>query len=166
MSKTSKTNLQSLFQSAVQSGTLSSASSSLLGGHLGQVVIAGAAGLDAENIVAADVTLITLLVDCSSSISAYGLQKSVRDGQKLLLQSLQQSSQKESILLALWTFNHDQRVQHSYVPLDDAITLTSKNYRPRAPRRSTTPGVMRSQPTSPTLKCCARAARPAAASWW
>jgi hypothetical protein len=96
MSKTSKTNLQSLFQSAVQSGTLSSASSSLLGGHLGQVVIAGAAGLDAENIVAADVTLITLLVDCSSSISAYGLQKSVRDGQKLLLQSLQQSSQKRA----------------------------------------------------------------------
>ena len=91
---------------------------SLLTGNLGAVVIAGAAGKDAEDIVASDVTLVTLLVDASSSIHDRGLEDAVRSGQNLLVDALADTRERDSILMALWTFNDDTNVLHSYVGLD------------------------------------------------
>ena len=50
-------------------------------GNLGSVVVAGAAGKALEDITASDVTLITLLVDRSSSIGDRRLTVAVREGQ-------------------------------------------------------------------------------------
>ena len=52
--KTPPQSLPSLLASAAQKGTISPATSALLTGNLGAVVIAGAAGKDAEDIVASD----------------------------------------------------------------------------------------------------------------
>lgn len=121
--------IEQLFQGAASAGTISSATQSLLSGHLGPLVVAGAAGLSLEDIEAADVTLITVLIDASSSIEHRGLEQAVRDGQKALLDAFAGSKEEGSILVALWTFADAPRVVHAYVPVGDATRLDKKNYR-------------------------------------
>lgn len=124
----SLSSLKSLLSGATSAGTISAGTSQLLTGHLGAVVVAGAAGKDAEDIAASDVTLVTLLVDASSSIHVRKLEQAVRDGQNLLVDALGKSREHAAILMALWTFNDDVRVVHSYVGLDDVTRLDGKNY--------------------------------------
>jgi hypothetical protein len=100
----------------------------ILTGNLGAVVIAGAAGKAAEDIVASDVLLVTLLVDASSSIHARGLEDAVREGANMLVDSLAATRERDSVLMALWSFNDDTRVVHSYVGLDDVTRLDKTNY--------------------------------------
>lgn len=121
--------LRDLFARAADDGTISPQASTLITGHLGAVVVAGAAGLDTEDIAASDVTLITLLVDASSSIAFRRLEGAVREGQKALVEAMGKAKEKDSILVALWTFHHEATVLHSYVPVDDAVVLNGKNYR-------------------------------------
>ncbi|GAC1544453.1 MAG: hypothetical protein NVS3B10_08600 [Polyangiales bacterium] len=102
--------------------------SGLLTGNLGAVVIAGAAGKDAEDITASDVTLVTLLVDASSSIHDRGLEDAVRDGENSLVDALGVARERDSILMALWTFASETRVVHSYVGLEDVTRLDDKSY--------------------------------------
>jgi hypothetical protein len=120
--------LTNLFSSAVTAGVISAQTSSVLTGHLGSVVVAGAAGTAMENITASDVTLITVLIDCSSSIGDANLEPAVRDGQNLLIDAFGGSKEKDSILMALWSFNHVPNVYHSYVPVPDATRLNATNY--------------------------------------
>lgn len=103
----------------------------LLSGNLSPIVIAGAAGKDIEDIVASDVTLVTLLVDASSSIHDRGLEDAVRDGENTLVDALSDTRERDSILMALWTFDDDVRVVHSYVGLGDVTRLDAMNYRGR-----------------------------------
>lgn len=123
-------NLNNLFQTAVNNGTISPQTGTLLSGHLGAVVIAGAAGTAMDRIVATDVTLITVLIDASSSIGHGTLEQAVRDGQNQLVDAFAGSKEKDSIMMALWSFNQSQHVYHSYVPVTDAVRLTTKNYQP------------------------------------
>jgi hypothetical protein len=129
-SKPTSTAVSQLFQTAEGAGVLSAASASLLTGHLGAVVVAGAAGVAAEDIRASDVTLVTVLIDMSSSISQRGLTQAVREGQNMLLGAFADSREADAILVALWTFNDDQKVVHGYVPVKDATRLDGKSYRP------------------------------------
>lgn len=103
----------------------------LLSGNLSPIVIAGAAGKDIEDIVASDVTLVTLLVDASSSIHDRGLEDAVRDGENTLVDALSATRERDSILMALWTFDDELRVVHAYVGLDDVTRLDKKNYHGR-----------------------------------
>ena len=122
------TALVGLFANASAAGTISAQTSAMLSGHLGAVVIAGAAGLDMEDIAASDVTLVTVMIDASSSIASSGLEQAVRDGQNSLIDAFVATKEKESILMALWTFNHELRVHHSYVTVDDATRLDKNSY--------------------------------------
>lgn len=115
--------------SAVATGVLSAQTSTLITGNLGGIVLAGAAGKALEDITASDVTLVTLLIDASGSIADRGLEQAVRDGQNALLDAFGGAKEKDSVLLALWTFNGDQKVLHSYVPVEDATRLDAKTYR-------------------------------------
>lgn len=118
-----------LLAGAVAIGVLSAQSSSLITGNLGKVVIAGAAGKALEDIVASDVTLITVLIDASSSIHDGGLEQAVRDGQNYLIDAFAGAKQKDAILMALWTFATELDVLHSYLPVTDAIRLDGRNYK-------------------------------------
>lgn len=120
--------LANLFASASTAGTLSNQSRQMITGNLGAVVIAGAAGKDNEDILTSDVTLVTLLVDASSSIHSRGLEDAIRGGQNMLVDALAHSPARESVLMALWTFNEDIRVVHSYVGVDDATRLDATTY--------------------------------------
>lgn len=128
MTSQSAANLNDLFDNAVDSGMVSKETSSLLSGNLGPVVVAGAAGLAMEDIVASDVTLITILIDASSSIAYSNLEQAIRDGQNMLLDAFASSNESQAILVSLWTFNSAQRVVHSYVPVDQARRLDTRNY--------------------------------------
>ena len=120
--------LSALFASARDAGTISPATPGIITGSLGAVVIAGAAGKDADDIVASDVTLVTLLVDASSSIHQRGIEDAVREGQNMLVDALSQSRERDSMLMALWTFNDELRVVHSYVGVDDVTRLDASSY--------------------------------------
>jgi hypothetical protein len=111
-----------------QTDLLSADTKSMLSGNLGTVVVAGAAGMDLEDITASDVTLVTVLIDESSSIHGAGLEQAVRDGQNALIDAFARSREKDSILLATWKFNHETTVLHSYVGIDDAVRLDASNY--------------------------------------
>lgn len=119
----------SLITSATTRGVISPASSSLITGNLGALVLAGAAGKDLEDIAAADVTLVTVLIDASSSIADRGLEKAVREGQNALLDAFAGAKERDAVLLACWTFAGGMDVLHSYVPVDEATRLDAKNYR-------------------------------------
>jgi hypothetical protein len=127
--------LMKTLSSAVASGVLSAQTSSLVTGHLGPLVVAGAAGKALEDLTASDVTLVTLLVDASGSIADRGLEQAVRDGQNALLDAFGGAKEKDSVLLALWTFNDQPKVVHAYVPVDEATRLDSKTYRGRGATR-------------------------------
>lgn len=119
-----------LISGAAADGVLSPASVGVISGHLGSVVVAGAAGKALEDIMASDVTLVTVLLDASSSIADRGLAQAVRDGHAALLEAFAKSREKDSVLLALWTFASAMDVVHSYLPVSDATRLDAKNYRP------------------------------------
>ena len=120
----------SLFTSATAKGVISPQTSSLITGNLGNLVLAGAAGKDLEDITASDVTLVTILIDASSSIADRGLEKGVREGQNALLDAFAGARDRDAVLLACWTFSGTMDVIHSYVPVPDATRLDAKNYRP------------------------------------
>jgi hypothetical protein len=122
--------LQTLFARAAQSGTLSAQSQSILSGDLGPLVVAGAAGRAVDEIQASDVTLVTIVIDASTSIASRGLQAAICAGQHLLLDAFAGSKQKDSVLVALWTFASEASVVHSYVPVEDATRLDDQTYRP------------------------------------
>ena len=121
--------LSQLMASATTKGVISPGTSSLITGNLGPLVLAGAAGRDLEDIAASDVTLVTVLIDASTSIADRGLEQGVRDGQNALIDAFADARERDSILLALWTFGTDMDVLHSYVPVDEATRLTPQNYR-------------------------------------
>ncbi|MEQ9499293.1 MAG: vWA domain-containing protein [Deltaproteobacteria bacterium] len=125
---TSQTTINGLLGGAVSAGTLSSQSSMLIG-NLGPMVIAGANGMDAEDIEATDVTLVTLLIDASSSIQSSGLEQAVRDGYNEMLEAFAGSREHDSILVSAWKFDDKSHLLHSYVPVKDATRLDRKNYR-------------------------------------
>jgi uncharacterized protein YegL len=120
--------IQSLLSGAQAAGTISAATSQALTGHLGAVVVAGAAGLAMEDIEASDVTLVTVLIDASSSIQSRGLEDAVRQGQNLLVDAFDKAKEKDSVLMALWTFNDELRVHHAYVPVDACTRLDAASY--------------------------------------
>jgi uncharacterized protein YegL len=121
--------LTHLFASAASAGVLSPDGLGLVTGHLGPLVIAGAAGRAVEDLVATDVTLVTILIDASSSIAARGLEQAVRDGHAALVEALAKSREAPSILCALWSFGSTVELIHSYVPVADVARLDAGNYR-------------------------------------
>lgn len=118
-----------LLTSATTKGVLTAQTQSMVTGNLGPLVLAGAAGKDLEDLEASDVTLVTVLIDASSSIADRRLEGAVREGQNALIDAFSGAKERDSILLACWTFNEAAKVLHSYVPVDEAARLDAKNYR-------------------------------------
>ncbi len=130
MNEFSKTNINNLFNEANEEGLLGEASQQILVENINNAVIAGANGKAAEEIDATDVTLVTLVIDNSGSIQFGGLDEAVREGQNALLDTLSQSKQNDSILLAQWKLGVEAELVHSYLPLDEAVRLDTRNYHP------------------------------------
>lgn len=126
----SQTNVNNLFSEALEDGVLGTQSQQILVENINANVIAGANGKAAEEVDATDVTLVTGIFDNSGSIQFSGLTDAVREGQNNLVNTLNQSKQRDEILLAQWKLGASAELLHSYLPLSEALMFDQSNYYP------------------------------------
>jgi len=127
-SKPAPANLNSLFKSAQDDGTLSAKSAKSLNVvDLGAQIQAGL-GVDVDDVESSEVVLVTLMPDDSGSIRFGGNAQAVRDGHNLVLESLAQCKQKDDIFVHNRYLNGD--VLYPYTPLDSATKMDTINYNP------------------------------------
>ena len=119
------TDLDQLMAAAVDDGILSPATKDLI--DLNDTIALGSNGVDMDDILATDVTLLTLVIDDSGSISYAGLEDAVRQGQNEMLDAFLSSKQKDAIMMATWYLNSKSPL-HSYATMDNVIRLDDHNY--------------------------------------
>ena len=129
MSSETTPNADDLFDNAVEDGIITDDSQSVLTGSMDDLVVEGADGTDYKELEPSLVTLVTAIVDRSSSIRSRGLVDAIRENYNQAVQSMRDSKEAESILMATWLFNQDREVLHSYVPLEEVEKLDQQNYR-------------------------------------
>ena len=119
-------NVQSLFAGAKAGGDIGAGAATVLAiPDLGAQIQAGM-GVSVDDVMASEVTLVTLLVDDSGSISSAGNEQVIRDGCNMIMQALAGSKQSDGVLVSIRYLNG--RVLTPYVTLDQAPILDSKNY--------------------------------------
>lgn len=116
-----------LFQAAHDEGVLSPASlQTLTAVDLGAQIQAGL-GICVDDVKASEVLLLTMMPDDSGSISSSGNSKVVCEGHNLVLEALTASKQRDCVLAHTRYLNG--KVLFPYRPLDQAIGMSSQNYR-------------------------------------
>jgi hypothetical protein len=122
-----KTEADELIASAHDEGALSAASMQVLSAvDLGAQIQAGL-GISVDDVQASEVVLLTMMPDDSGSIAGAGNEQLVRDGHNLVLDALSASKQRDAILAHTRYLNG--HVLFPYRPLDQAVRMTSQNYR-------------------------------------
>ena len=122
------TNVQQLFSSAQQDGTLGAQSMQVLAvPDLGAQIALGL-GIAIDDVKASEVVLVTLMPDDSGSIRMAKNAQNVRDGHNAVLDALLASKQKDNVFVHTRYLNGD--VLFPYVPLAQAIRMDSQNYDP------------------------------------
>jgi hypothetical protein len=102
---------------------------------LGPAITAGLGQVSLDDIHSAEVLLVTLLVDDSSSIRfAPGNTEAVRTGHNTVLDALKGAKQAGDVLISCRYLNEGAQAPHGvlypYRPLDGAEVLDSSNYNP------------------------------------
>lgn len=101
---------------------------------LGPAINAGLGDVTIDDITTAEVVLVTVLVDDSSSIQFGGNAGIMREGVNEILDSLKGSKQSASVLISCRYLNApagtDHGVLYPYRPLDGAVRLDQHNYHP------------------------------------
>jgi hypothetical protein len=95
---------------------------------LGPTIQEGLGDIELDDITTAEVVLVTLLIDDSSSINFGGNADAVRSGHNLIISALKGAKQSASVLINCWQLNAG--VTYPYVLLDNAPQLDTSNYRP------------------------------------
>lgn len=121
-----KNDVSELFEAAHQDGVLSPESlQTLTAVDLGAQIQAGL-GICVDDVQASEVVLLTMMPDDSGSIRGAGNEQAVRDGHNLVIEALARAKQRDGILAHTRYLNG--HVLFPYVPIDQAIGMTSKNY--------------------------------------
>lgn len=122
------TDVQTLFQSAQSSGALSSAAMQALTiADVGAMIQAGL-GTPVDDVLASEAVLVTMMPDDSGSIRYAKNAQVVRDGHNLVLDALQQTQQRDSILAHTRFLNG--HVLFPYCPIQQTLRLDERNYDP------------------------------------
>lgn len=121
-------NIAELFKTAEDEGSLSPASANAL-----KVVdignqIRAALGVKVDDVKASEVTLVTMLIDDSGSIRFGSNAEIVRDGHNLVIDSLLESNQKNSILAHTRYLNG--KILFPYCLIGQAVKMDKHNYNP------------------------------------
>jgi hypothetical protein len=117
-----------LFSSAQEDGTLSAQSMQALNvPDLGANIAAGL-GVAVDDVRASEVVLVTLMPDDSGSIRMAKNAQNVRDGHNAVLDALGASKQKQNVFVHTRYLNG--RVLFPYVPLAQAVRMDQQNYDP------------------------------------
>jgi hypothetical protein len=88
-----------------------------------------ALGVPVDSFEHSEVVLVTVLLDDSSSIHAAGNEQAVREGHNTVIQSLEQSKQKDQVLMMASQLNAGLTYPYSY--LREALDLNDTNYKGR-----------------------------------
>lgn len=121
-------NVNQLFNSAQQDGTLSAQSMQVLNvPDLGATIQQGL-GIAVDDVLASEVVLVTLMPDDSGSIRMAKNAQNVRDGHNAVLDALAASRQKNNVFAHTRYLNG--HVLFPYVPLAQAIRMDAQNYDP------------------------------------
>lgn len=99
MNSSSKPNIQQLFQSAHEEGTISAKSLQTLENLDLGVQIQSGLGVTVNSVKASEVILLSMLVDDSGSIRFSGNAQTVRSGHNFVLESLLASKQSSNVLV-------------------------------------------------------------------
>jgi uncharacterized protein YegL len=113
-------------QDAQDDDILSPDARDLMAVNLTNQVMIGAGGMDIDDIETTEVTLVTLVVDDSTSMS--GEVQNVCIGQNEMLDAIGGSKQNEQFLIGMWALNR-RDPYHGYVQVKDALRLDNKSYR-------------------------------------
>lgn len=117
-----------LFSSAEQDGTLSPQSLQVLNVQdLGAQIQAGL-GIAVDDVKASEVVLVSMMPDDSGSIRMGKNAQHVRDGHNGVLDALAASKQKDNVFVHTRYLNG--HVLYPYVPLARAVRMDTKNYDP------------------------------------
>jgi acetolactate synthase small subunit len=133
MSRTAP-DLCSLFRDAHDEGDLSAASlhTLTLDGDYAAQIQAGLGTLTPDDVPAAEVVLVTLLVDDSASIRSAHNEASIRAGHNTVLDALKGSRQGDGIVIHAATLSGAPL--YPYVRLADAAPMDARNYQADHPR--------------------------------
>lgn len=122
-------NINTLFQTANQEGTLSPASlQTLINIPDMGATIQAALGVNVSDVHASEAILVTMMPDDSGSIRFAGNTQAVRDGHNLVIDALVDSKQGPGLLMHTRYLNG--YVLYPYSPLSQVVRMTSKNYDP------------------------------------
>ena len=122
------TNINDLFQSALDDGTLSNESLKALTVYdLGAQIQAGL-GIHVDDVMSSEVVLVTIMPDDSGSIQYAGNAQAVRGGHNSVIDALISSQQQDNILIHNRYLNGT--VLYPYCPIAQAIRMDTKNYTP------------------------------------
>ena len=91
-------------------------------------VLAGAGGTPIGQLLEDDVTVVTLIVDMSSSMAMH--EKGVIDGFNQMLKAIRDSKLEDSVLMSLWTFNQQPNLVFDNRPIANVPDLNDRSYVP------------------------------------
>ena len=114
--------------SALADGDISQASHQIMVENLDTQVTLGAQGVSPDDLAEDRVTLVVPIVDVSySRKDEAGLMRSEFNA---MLDALDKSKARETILVSSWLFDTRVQLLHGFLSLDDAIRLDATNYNP------------------------------------
>ena len=123
-------NINTLFQTANEEGTLSPASlQSLITIPDMGATIQAALGVSVGDIHASEVVLVTMMMDDSGSIRFAGNAQNMRDGHNLVVQAYIESKQENQVLMHTRYLNG--YVLYPYSKLGQVVLMTPQNYDPQ-----------------------------------
>jgi hypothetical protein len=128
MSSRTAPDLHTLFQEAHDEGDLSSASLATLtlDGDYAAQIQAGLGTLTPDDVPAAEVVLVTLLVDDSASIASAHNEAAIRAGHNTVLDALKASKAGDGIVVHATYLSG--ATLYPYVRLADAVPMDARNY--------------------------------------
>lgn len=118
------TNIQA---SIIASGLPQAAATELVN-NLNNTVIMGCVGTAIDDLDATEATLVSVVLDMSSSMDSY--RNEVIAAYNAMLGALQASKAAASIMLSTWTFADSPNLLHGYLPVGQVAPLTSAEYAP------------------------------------
>lgn len=121
------TDLQSLFKDNSTNG-MSRQSVDLLIQNLDGQAGLGCIGAQVDDLNTDDVTLLSVIVDQSSSMGS--VRDDVIDAFNQMTRALNDSKAADSIIMSTWTFDNSSNLLFGYTPIDQVKDLTKVEYNP------------------------------------
>lgn len=120
--------------SAVSQGQISAQTGKLMLESLDDLVQQGCQGVDLDAIDSEDVTLVSVIIDASSSMSGFS-QEVINAYNDMFLKPIKGAKNAQSILITTWVFSSgdpagDCRLLHGYTPAPDCKPLSRTTYNP------------------------------------